>query len=318
MDIYSFINSRDIAEHCRKIGHEFTPLEMAVIICKSLVPLKQRHEAYREIIANYPDMPFHKSVDFKIKDSLHHYLRKLVDLEEKALNDFYNPQANRHKIYTITRSSLAKLGIYKPSDNEPPSFMDMVESGKASFTIDTSAIRKREIEASLSFGNFSTIEELLEAVRVYWDKDKIEDIRVVKTKLNARRKFADIDYNGEIRWLDSSYSEKLHQSMYGMKAIFIHIPVPFENGDIVRGVLNGNNYPHLLIDLPHSRKGYTDAISGSDCDEMSSAHYYKITDGELNMGTGALCTIDMEYYRGEKTKDFDALSILSKKIKTAK
>ena len=32
MDIYHFINSKDIEAHCRKIKYEFTPIESACLI----------------------------------------------------------------------------------------------------------------------------------------------------------------------------------------------------------------------------------------------------------------------------------------------
>ena len=35
MDIYSFINSRDVAEHCRKINHQFSATEAAFIVYRS-------------------------------------------------------------------------------------------------------------------------------------------------------------------------------------------------------------------------------------------------------------------------------------------
>ena len=34
MDIYSYINSRDVAEYCREIGKVWTQFEMAVIIAR--------------------------------------------------------------------------------------------------------------------------------------------------------------------------------------------------------------------------------------------------------------------------------------------
>ena len=45
MDIYGFMNSPDIAEHCRSIGHEFSPLDMAVLVAMSEKTIKEKHEA---------------------------------------------------------------------------------------------------------------------------------------------------------------------------------------------------------------------------------------------------------------------------------
>ena len=85
MDIYDFIKSRDVANHCRVIGHEFNSIEMAVIINKNSwhKTLAQKHKAYREIITNSPDMHFHESLNIKKKDSLHRFLQDLIAWELK-------------------------------------------------------------------------------------------------------------------------------------------------------------------------------------------------------------------------------------------
>ena len=49
MNIYDFFKSPDIAAHCKKIGHEFNSLEMAVIVDISGKPLKDKFAAWREI-----------------------------------------------------------------------------------------------------------------------------------------------------------------------------------------------------------------------------------------------------------------------------
>lgn len=57
MDIYSMINSRDIAEHCRKINHQFNALETAFIVYwPKFLALREKHKAYRHIIETMPDV----------------------------------------------------------------------------------------------------------------------------------------------------------------------------------------------------------------------------------------------------------------------
>jgi len=89
MNIYSYIISPDIADHCQKIGHVFNSLEMAVIIAISEKTIKEKHAAWREIIADYPDMPIHDSLNFDARESLHVFLRELITWEEKCITDFY-------------------------------------------------------------------------------------------------------------------------------------------------------------------------------------------------------------------------------------
>lgn len=61
-DIYSFfgspVGSPDIAAHLKKIGYEFSALELAWIVCQSTgVPLSKRHSAYETILNVFPDEP---------------------------------------------------------------------------------------------------------------------------------------------------------------------------------------------------------------------------------------------------------------------
>ena len=65
MDIYDFINSRDISKHCRSLQHKFTPLEQATIIYHSRKPLAVRHKAWQEIIDIQPDMKVLREVSIK-------------------------------------------------------------------------------------------------------------------------------------------------------------------------------------------------------------------------------------------------------------
>jgi len=82
-NIYKFLRSSDIAEHCEKIGHVFSPLDMAIIIQLSNRTINEKHDAWKTIISDYPDMPIHKSINFKAKDSLHAFLKELIQYEEK-------------------------------------------------------------------------------------------------------------------------------------------------------------------------------------------------------------------------------------------
>ena len=44
MDIYSYLNSPDVAEHCRKLNHPFIALESAFIINDCLhISVQEKH-----------------------------------------------------------------------------------------------------------------------------------------------------------------------------------------------------------------------------------------------------------------------------------
>ncbi len=50
MDIYSFINSKDIEIHCRNNQYNFTPLECAFLIwqCRKYT-ISEKHKAYQKL-----------------------------------------------------------------------------------------------------------------------------------------------------------------------------------------------------------------------------------------------------------------------------
>lgn len=90
MDIYSFLNSRDIAEHCRKIQKEWSPLEMALIISHSKRSVLDKHGAWRELISDYPDMMVPPMPECGVNgfESLHTIILTRIDYEERILRSF--------------------------------------------------------------------------------------------------------------------------------------------------------------------------------------------------------------------------------------
>lgn len=94
LDIYSFLRSQDVADYCRQIGHVFNPLEMAIIIDRSEKTPMEKMFAWQILIDHYPDMSLHISVPFKIKDSLHEYLRALIVFYRNHIKRFYKKESD--------------------------------------------------------------------------------------------------------------------------------------------------------------------------------------------------------------------------------
>jgi hypothetical protein len=57
VNIYNFIESKDVSTHCRKIKKTWNTLEMVIIIVKSKCRLKAKRTALQELIDSCPDMP---------------------------------------------------------------------------------------------------------------------------------------------------------------------------------------------------------------------------------------------------------------------
>ena len=85
IDIYQFIDSKDIREHCRKLGHPFNTVESAYLVWLSRnTPLAEKHAAWREIIDTMPDyrIPGHET-------SLYIFLREYMAYEKAVEEEFF-------------------------------------------------------------------------------------------------------------------------------------------------------------------------------------------------------------------------------------
>ena len=111
MNIYDYFCSSDIAEYCKSIGHSFTPVEMAWIIEQSPKTIKQKSLAFQELLEDYPDMPFHPSVDFKVKTSLHDYLRALVKYRANLLRNFKDAAHTKTACFSICDYDRCVMGL---------------------------------------------------------------------------------------------------------------------------------------------------------------------------------------------------------------
>lgn len=81
MDIYRFINSKDIRNYLKKINYEFTPVEAAWLIWKCLdITREGKHKAWQEIIDTMPDCPIevYEGNDVDRYDSLHEVLKECM------------------------------------------------------------------------------------------------------------------------------------------------------------------------------------------------------------------------------------------------
>ena len=111
VNVYDFIRSRDVAEHCRKTGRVWNTFEMAAIIARSLHPMDEKHEAWRALIARHSDMPAPPNVHRTRFDSLHKKLAAIIDYEERAVALFKKPEPG-----AVYRYRVNWRGDYRYSD----------------------------------------------------------------------------------------------------------------------------------------------------------------------------------------------------------
>ena len=113
MDITRFINSRDIREHLKNIGYEFTSLEAAWLIwqCKNIT-LAEKHDAWRELIRTMPDMKIEKRRLTREWASLHDFLEKTIAFENRLIEVFHTKEDKA--IYTCV--------VMQESDSESDNY----------------------------------------------------------------------------------------------------------------------------------------------------------------------------------------------------
>jgi len=242
MDIYSYLESSDIAEHCRKIGHIFTSSDMATIIDLSKKTLKEKHSAWREIISDYPDMPIKRGEHFDAHDSIHDFLRELISCEEKTLEELYKT---------------TDKAIYRPyvwRDKYINSDIEYPENDNGSY----STFEKAWAEISDWKENYDN------ASIVTIKKEYLDDGDYIRAVIN---------YKGEITNISTNLAEFNEFDHSDLWTRFADIPVPFEEGDLVEY----DGKPYVVTYLPHWDKVRYEKLLSSEAGNneimLGNVHY---------------------------------------------
>lgn len=102
MDLFRFIDSKDIREHLRQIGYSFTAPEAAFLVwqCRSTT-LKEKIAAWREIIETMPDCSMAERMNMNAIPSVHKFLEQYIALMKRLLANFY---CEEHAVYSYSGS----------------------------------------------------------------------------------------------------------------------------------------------------------------------------------------------------------------------
>ena len=93
-EIYDYINSKAIREHCKAIGHEFNAMESAFLIYQSKNhTLQEKHLAWEHIIQTMDDTRIAERLNCPYIPSLHGFLRKYMDIQKTVLDRFFAKEA---------------------------------------------------------------------------------------------------------------------------------------------------------------------------------------------------------------------------------
>jgi len=262
IDIYKFINSKDIARHCRNIKKTWDPYEMAVIIGRSYRPMKEKFQAWTKLIEEYPDMPTPKSESFKSFPSLHEKLTELIAFEKACLDRFLEKEDDAvYRYKGCVTDDLKRSPDFKSIKKALSGFHKKWKRGQIHAILMEKKYKKKK-------GHFEYL--------FNYDGEIIYSTCFLN----------------ELTWLttDFNFDEMLYLIDFMNQPVYVDIPTPFKIGDalICKYPQDGDSgYGEFLIFTGMTR----DYIGGwgysFDADE---GYIYKLV-------LQADC---LEYYRGKK------------------
>jgi hypothetical protein len=295
MDIYSYINSPDVAAYCRDIGKTWTPFEMAVIIGRSDRTLLDKLEGWREIISNYPDMATQKNMHFESHESLHKLLEELITYQERALILFKTPEPGAVYDYSVMWYGSERRSQYV----------------------------------------FSTFEKACADMRDSWQPDETPHFKVKKLLPDSQGIIqANTDYDGNVHSFDICHyeSEEMRKERFGginldsnslmmfEDLFYVDIPLPFKPGDILTIKYNqpGEDDPVFIIkpyseDYEKLRAKFLSGVFGDGTDMIEWGYF--VSDGGVLYGDHTGAFDSFEYYREKLTGRYRLLHYVSLYIK---
>lgn len=209
IDITTFLNSKDIAEHWKKIGFLCTPVQAAYIIWQSHEKsLQEKHEAWKELMETTPDCPFaegrrkehlKRCIPEALTDSLHAFLKAYMALEDKTLERFYREEENTAYGY---RS-------FPESRYEAEWHNDFWLYRTAQDCLD-------DVNGEAPGRELAVVE-----VKKYW----IGEVDVIEAQMRA---------DGTVMSLcDEGWTEEEFDLMWGFQGLWFDFPTPFRYGDVL-------------------------------------------------------------------------------------
>ena len=315
MDITTFLNSKDIAEHWKKIGFVCTPVQAAYIIYESHEKsLQEKHEAWKELMETTPDCPFaegrrkehlKRHIPEALTDSLHAFLKAYMALEDKTLELFYREEAGTAYGY---RS-------FPESSYEAEWHNDFWLYRTAQDCLD-------DVNGEAPGRELAVVE-----VKKYW----IGEVDVIEAQMRA---------DGTVMSLyDEGWTEEEFDLMrWGFQALWFDFPTPFQYGD----VLIRKNSPFLgEVEQPQpfvltllDTWGKEEALQRGESEENAENFErllnrrrevgssremrtmgYLLKDGSLQRDDTIGCYLDFEYCREELKGEMRILKALSLRAK---
>ncbi len=288
IDIYSFLNSSDVEDYLRQKKYEFNALQAAAVIYRSWKKsFAEKNEAYKAIINNMADMPI--SGDFFLEQypSIHDYLRRYIDIQNKLVDMFYRKSEGIvYRSKTMAKAILPGDECeYRPDRGI---FYDPDECLKY-------LIKDKKRTGYYNDGGY-IVRYLIEQVRIGIPDDSTNNLSLT------------FDSLGTIMGIDRApkLPEEDEISRFTLGYAKLDLPMPFKRGDIlIKSDMRNTQHPIALSWCPGLEKGWDDEkfliFHPETCkieDYMRCTVLKMDPQGRLYMD-GDDPYIDYEYYRDE-------------------
>ncbi|MBO5174838.1 MAG: hypothetical protein J6B84_06825 [Eubacterium sp.] len=272
MDVYSLINSKDIAEYLREIHYEFNSLETAWLIWKNdYLTFDEKKKKWHEVIETMPDCEVSEREGWHTGwESLHQMLQEYMDLVDEIREDFEkDPEPGK---YVYQNSYYDEIEQYNRAREVFPDFRSCAEDAKEDvFYVDLPVV-------------------------TYWlERQAVQDVedRVI---LTYRKDGAFMNVFEKYKGTTKE-NDLLCNSFEG---IWLDIPTPFKKGDIVWNPRNPDPEERIVVVDGVSNWGDTELLQKSgDSSDMYVYGYLPMADGSVFYHPLMRNNyMDMEYYHG--------------------
>ena len=262
MDIYEFINSKAIREHCKKIGHNFSDLEKAYLINQSRNhTVEEKCSAWQDILDSTEDIKL-PSREHHGYDNLffHELLKALIDYNKSASEKFYKKGENAVYQYSLYWNDWGKEDDDVHSDFEK-CYSDAFDYYKHEF--DNNEIR-----------DFCIMK-------------KYTDGREITLSFNSKQN----GYRFYIKGM--AFLEQEKEICNYLRAFWFYIPTPFQKGEILYDP--DRNEVYVLKELYTDKKNFLKRWqeSGDDTDMYATCY---LVDDNGNLGSDQISPcLNLEY-----------------------
>ncbi len=297
-EIYDYINSKAIREHCKAIGHEFNAMESAFLIYQSKNhTLQEKHLVWEHIIQTMDDTQIAERLNCPYIPSLHGFLRKYMDIQKAVLDRFFAKEAGYiYSFAPLLRSEYYGDGQYHGYEYDDMDNLRVYGEYGAGLAAEMNRLDENldESERQLLLGFSVTRTRILTG-----PEDEEENIRVT---VDERGRALQLDEGSRYGMIRENFD-----LLFAFEGMWIDIPTPFKKGDIVFIDREKEGFPvtpFVMSDLCTDRETEADKriydrlAEQGDISDMTVGGYWLSDDGSYVYREVEHSYQDMEYYRG--------------------